>query len=72
MATVNIKEGTTPETIDKYLKIFTRLVDNENILKVIKNRQYYTKPARQRKLDKEKLEKKIKRKLRKQRYDRGV
>lgn len=63
MATVYINNS--DESIDISIKRFRKEVEKENILKELKDRQYYNKPALQRKLESIKLEKRKKRRDRK-------
>lgn len=62
MATVNISEG---ENVELSIKRFRKEVEKEAILKELKDRQYFVKPARARKEERLKLEKRLKRKNRK-------
>lgn len=69
LATVNIYEGQNPEIS---LKKFRKEVEKENILKELKDRQYYMKPAKVKKEKRLKLEKRIKRKQRKRKRMMGL
>jgi small subunit ribosomal protein S21 len=64
LATVDIHDG---ENIEIAIKRFRKEVEKENILKELKDRQYFHKPALIRKMERLKLEKRLKRKDRKRR-----
>ncbi|HBE03770.1 MAG TPA: 30S ribosomal protein S21 [Spirochaetia bacterium] len=63
MATVNIKEN---DNIEIAIKKFRKEVEKEGILKVLKDKQFYKKPSLEKKIAKEKSEKRLKRKMRKE------
>jgi len=63
LATVNIKEN---DNIEIAIKKFRKEVEKEGILKVLKDKQFYKKPSLEKKIAKEKSEKRLKRKMRKE------
>ena len=63
LATVDVREN---ENIEISIKRFRKEVEKEGILKVLKDKQFYKKPSLIKKLQKEKAEKRMKRKLRKE------
>ena len=62
LATINVYKD---ENVEFSIKRFRKEVEKEAILKEMKDRQYYHKPALVRKEEKVKLEKRVKRKNRK-------
>lgn len=64
MAAIKIMLG---ENVELSIKRFRKEVEKENILKELKDRQYYHKPSMIRKEENIKLEKRMKRKNRKRR-----
>ena len=58
MANVKLREG---EHFESAIKRFRREVDRENIIRELKERQYYQKPARVRKVEGTKLKKRMRR-----------
>ncbi|HMB01000.1 MAG TPA: 30S ribosomal protein S21 [Spirochaetota bacterium] len=68
MASVNVKNE---ENVEISIKRFRKEVEKESILKELKDRQYHVKPSTQKKLDRKKLEKRLKRKERKRRAQMG-
>lgn len=65
MAVVHVRDGEPPEIA---IKRFRREVERENILRELKDRRYHKKPAKIRKEEAIKLEKKLRRIARKRRY----
>lgn len=64
MAKVVINEG---ESVESAVKRFRRQCENEGILQDIKEKQFYKKPSLERKMKREKAEKRLKRKIKKER-----
>jgi len=54
------------EPVDSVIKRFRRACENEGILQDLKEKQFYKKPSLEKKLQKEKALKRIKRKIKKE------
>jgi len=68
MAHVNVREG---ENLESAIRRFKKKVDNEGILKEFKDRQYYVKPSKKRRLKKKEALRKeyVKQLKNKQKFD---
>lgn len=55
------------ESVDSVIKRFRRACENEGILQELKEKQFYKKPSLEKKLQKERADKRMKRKIKKER-----